>query len=298
MDAALLARLRGENAETGEEMSESLRAVERREELLMRSSCKLTEEHAAELQEDWQEMERLVAWREGLLRRCLIGVRALSSRLVESSTGSKGAGTETAEQGGSGGAPVPEVQASVGSKLPDGGAPSRADAAAPSAAGGPGQTPGSCANPGSSSTEVPTAPGEAQRAAEAAVLMPDTMLGAMQELHDACTQERMAAAELACSFPESELRDAAPLLAAATPEDKRDMLVERLFPLVVHHLQPGWQLARKITGMLLEMPHNELLLLLESPDALSAKVNEAIAVLQQVGCMRCLQVPPVVCMHA
>lgn len=52
---------------------------------------------------------------------------------------------------------------------------------------------------------------------------------------------------------------------------------ERLFPLVynVHA-----HLAGKITGMLLEIDNSELLLMLESPESLNAKVEEALAVLQ------------------
>ena len=41
------------------------------------------------------------------------------------------------------------------------------------------------------------------------------------------------------------------------------------------------ELAGKITGMLLEMDNSELLLLLESPEALEGKVEEAIQVLKQ-----------------
>lgn len=67
------------------------------------------------------------------------------------------------------------------------------------------------------------------------------------------------------------------MLAAATPQQQKQMLGERLFPLV-QNLKPD--LAAKITGMLLEMDNSELLLLLESPESLSAKVDEAVHVLE------------------
>jgi len=69
-------------------------------------------------------------------------------------------------------------------------------------------------------------------------------------------------------------------LSAAPPEQQKQMLGERLFPLV-HSKQP--ELAGKITGMLLEMDNTELLNLLESPDSLASKVDEAMAVLRQHG---------------
>jgi len=68
------------------------------------------------------------------------------------------------------------------------------------------------------------------------------------------------------------------MLANSSPEAQKQMLGERLFP-QVQRLQPD--LAGKITGMLLEMDNAELLLLLESQDALTAKVDEAIQVLKQ-----------------
>jgi len=57
------------------------------------------------------------------------------------------------------------------------------------------------------------------------------------------------------------------------------MLGESLYPLVdaIEH-----ENAAKVTGMLLEMDQTEVLHLLESPDALKAKVAEAIEVLRSV----------------
>jgi len=56
------------------------------------------------------------------------------------------------------------------------------------------------------------------------------------------------------------------------------MLGNKLYP-QVEQLDPAQ--AGKVTGMLLEMDKLEILHLLESPEALRAKVSEAIVVLQR-----------------
>lgn len=58
------------------------------------------------------------------------------------------------------------------------------------------------------------------------------------------------------------------------------MLGENLYPLVD---QLEHDHAAKVTGMLLEMDQTEVLHLLESPDALKAKVAEAMEVLKNVS---------------
>ncbi|GMI88258.1 POLY(A) BINDING PROTEIN 8, poly(A) binding protein 8 [Hibiscus trionum] len=69
-------------------------------------------------------------------------------------------------------------------------------------------------------------------------------------------------------------------LANASPDQQRTMLGENLYPLV-EQLEPD--AAAKVTGMLLEMDQTEVLHLLESPEALKAKVAEAMEVLRTVA---------------
>ncbi|GLB34901.1 putative binds the poly(A) tail of mRNA [Lyophyllum shimeji] len=67
-------------------------------------------------------------------------------------------------------------------------------------------------------------------------------------------------------------------LAAASPMEQKQMLGEVIYMRIVND-EP--ELAGKITGMLLEMDNSELLHLLDSAEAMNAKVNEALAVLNE-----------------
>merc|ERR1719219_691656 len=69
----------------------------------------------------------------------------------------------------------------------------------------------------------------------------------------------------------------ATMLAAAPPQEQKQMLGERLFPLI-QRMYPD--LAGKITGMLLKIDNAELLHMLEAHNSLKGKVEEAVAVLQ------------------
>ncbi|XP_027877520.1 embryonic polyadenylate-binding protein B-like isoform X1 [Xiphophorus couchianus] len=90
-------------------------------------------------------------------------------------------------------------------------------------------------------------------------------------------------AEPAAHIPGPESLTAS-MLAAAPLMDQKQLLGERLYPLI-HALHPN--LAGKITGMLLEIDNSELLLMLESPESLNSKVEEAIAVLQAHKAKEC-----------
>jgi polyadenylate-binding protein len=69
----------------------------------------------------------------------------------------------------------------------------------------------------------------------------------------------------------------ASMLAQAPPSEQKQMLGERLYPLITG-MYP--ELAGKITGMLLEIDNSELVHMLEHQESLKSKVEEAVAVLQ------------------
>lgn len=62
-------------------------------------------------------------------------------------------------------------------------------------------------------------------------------------------------------------------LAAASPEQQKQILGNALFPIVS---RSNAELAPRITGMLLEMDNGEILHLFESPEALQSKITEAV----------------------
>lgn len=69
----------------------------------------------------------------------------------------------------------------------------------------------------------------------------------------------------------------ASMLASAAEHEQKQMLGERLFPLI-QRMFP--ELAGKITGMLLEIDNTELLHMLEDHQSLKSRVDEAVTVLQ------------------
>ncbi|XP_040597926.1 polyadenylate-binding protein 1-like [Mesocricetus auratus] len=67
-------------------------------------------------------------------------------------------------------------------------------------------------------------------------------------------------------------------MLVTAPQEQKQMLGERLFPLI-QAMHPT--LAGKITGMLLEIDNLESLSMLESPEFLRSKADEAVALLQE-----------------
>ena len=65
------------------------------------------------------------------------------------------------------------------------------------------------------------------------------------------------------------------MLAAAQPQEQKQMLGERLYPLI-YSMHPEW--AGKITGMLLEIDNAELLHMLDSRESLKAKVISSLKI--------------------
>jgi polyadenylate-binding protein len=104
-----------------------------------------------------------------------------------------------------------------------------------------------------------------------------------QQVRNAITPSGMLQQQPAPMVPQPQTHEGAltaSALVSATPEMQKNMIGERLYPLI-YSTQP--ELAGKITGMLLEMDNSELLHLLESPEALNSKISEALQVLEAHG---------------
>ncbi|XP_017697610.2 polyadenylate-binding protein 2-like [Phoenix dactylifera] len=107
-------------------------------------------------------------------------------------------------------------------------------------------------------------------------MIPQGLMGPMMPLPLDASGMHVAPMDAVRSSP-IPITSLASALASATPENQRLILGEQLYPLVecIERDQAG-----KVTGMLLEMDQNEVLHLIESPDALQEKVAEAMEVLQ------------------
>ena len=155
-----------------------------------------------------------------------------------------------------------------------------------------GVQPGAAQNRGTRQGRVQGVPGQQQPGAKMMGGMPGQLPGQQQQAIRYAENVRNAGAmrpqqmgmpmqqqqqpEVVMPAPHEPLTIKA--LAAAPEDMRKQMIGERLFPLIKVE-QPT--LAGKITGMLLEMDNGELIHLLESQAALHEKIQEAMQVLQQ-----------------
>ncbi|KAF8197446.1 polyadenylate-binding protein [Pholiota molesta] len=162
-----------------------------------------------------------------------------------------------------------------------GASPTHANAPLPRA-NGPAPANGAARGPG---PQGPPAPGRAPPPAAApAGRAPPQAAGtykqaaAPQAGRPAAPATGAAPAATGAPAPTTELSITPAQLAAANPMEQKQMLGEVIYMRIAGN-HPD--LAGKITGMLLEMDNNELLHLLDAPDAMNAKVNEALIVLHE-----------------
>lgn len=87
-------------------------------------------------------------------------------------------------------------------------------------------------------------------------------------------QQQVQAAPAGDSAPTELTAEA---LASAQPSEQKQMLGERIYPLVQEQI--GNDQAGKVTGMLLEIENNELLMMIENKDMLKERIKEACDVL-------------------
>ncbi|XP_068135317.1 embryonic polyadenylate-binding protein B-like isoform X2 [Hyperolius riggenbachi] len=90
------------------------------------------------------------------------------------------------------------------------------------------------------------------------------------------TAEPGQVAEPAVHIQSGEAQTAG-ILTVRPQQDQKQILGEQMYPLIQNM---NAALARKITGMLLELDNSEILQMLDSPEHLHSKVEEAVAALQ------------------
>ena len=104
---------------------------------------------------------------------------------------------------------------------------------------------------------------------------PTQLASMMQAQQQAQLNQSQAAAPAAEAETKNEM--SAATLAQAQPSEQKQMLGERIYPLVSEHI--GAEQAGKITGMLLEIENSELLLMIENKEMLQSRIKEACDVL-------------------
>lgn len=144
-------------------------------------------------------------------------------------------------------------------------------------AGAPPRAPASAARPitGMPANQMPRPPIPQGGAARQPLKYRDVMRNPPSQAQMPAQQQQQVPQQAVLVHGQEPLT--ASMLAAAPPQEQKQMLGERLFP-VIQTLFPD--LAGKITGMLLEIDNSELLHMLESRESLKAKVEEAVAVLK------------------
>lgn len=106
---------------------------------------------------------------------------------------------------------------------------------------------------------------------------PSQLASVVQAQQQAQLQAASAQQAQASADTDAKPEMSAATLAQAQPSEQKQMLGERIYPLVSEQI--GAEQAGKITGMLLEIENSELLLMIENKDMLQSRIKEACDVL-------------------
>ncbi|XP_072007579.1 polyadenylate-binding protein 1-like isoform X2 [Engystomops pustulosus] len=125
------------------------------------------------------------------------------------------------------------------------------------------------------------APQQSMAASQQSMAAPQQCMDVPQQCMDVPQQSNAIPQQPICVVHPEETSATSIVVAPPPPPppvDQKQMLGERLFSLIQPMLP---SLAAKVTGMLLELDNAEVLHMLESPEFLCTKVNEAVGVLQE-----------------